>query len=262
MSIAYKNYSSGRHTLADLAVRYGCSVKTLQRHFEQHKPAAKNTLISPYPVALTFDGTFFGRKHGFLIYRAEGSNIFWQDIETENLAVIEHGLHHLISLGWQFSSITIDGRKGTVYLLKRLFPNTPIQLCIFHQKAAIRRYLTSQPKSKCGKEIRMLVSFMTHIDEEAFLHCIAGIKIDYADFLKERNEQGQFKHRKLRSALRSLTTNSHLLYTYKNHPKLKIPSTTNSCDGSFAHWKNKVKIHRGLKQNRKQRMINFLLANN
>ena len=102
---------------------------------------------------------------------------------------------------------------------------------------------------------------MMHIDEEGVLQCLEGIKNDYSDFLKERNEQGQFKHRKLRSALRSLTTNSTLLYTYKRHPKLKIPSTTNSCDGSFTHWKNKVKIHRGLKQNRKQKMIQFLLAN-
>jgi len=102
---------------------------------------------------------------------------------------------------------------------------------------------------------------MMHIDEEGGVQCLEGIKNDYSDFLKERNEQGQFKHRKLRSALRSLTTNSTLLYTYKRHPKLKIPSTTNSCDGSFTHWKNKVKIHRGLKQNRKQKMIQFLLAN-
>lgn len=218
-------------------------------------------VVSHYPVALTFDGTFFGRTHGFLVYRAEGKNIFWQEIGSENLTVIEQGLKHLIGLGWRFSSITIDGRKGTVSLIKRIFPSVPIQLCIFHQKAIIRRYLTSQPKTKCGKEIRTLVSFMTHLDEECFVQCLEGIKNDYADFLKECNEQGQFKHRKLRSALRSLTTNAHLLFTYKRHPKLTIPSTTNSCDGSFAHWKNKVKIHRGLKQNRKQKMIQFLISN-
>lgn len=196
-----------------------------------------------------------------LIYRAEKKNIYWQEIESENLAIIEQGLRHLIAQKWQFSSVTIDGRKGTVSLIKRLFPNVPIQLCIFHQKAIIRRYLTAQPKTLCGKEIRTLVSFMMHIDEDAFLQCLTGIKNDYGDFLKERNEQGQFKHRKLRSALRSLTTNAPLLYTYKNYPELKIPSTTNSCDGSFAHWKNKIKIHRGLSQKRKQKMIQFLLTN-
>lgn len=247
--------------MQDLQERYGYSIKTLQRHFESYQPTIKIPSASPHPVALTFDGTFFGRQSGFLIYRAEGRSIYWQEIESENITIIEQGLRHLIGIGWQFSSITIDGRKGTISLIKRLFPDTPIQLCIFHQKATIRRYLTAKPKTKCGKEIRILISFMMDIDERMFLQCLVGIKNYYADFLKERNEHGQFKHRKLRSALRSLTTNSHLIYTYKNHPKLNIPSTTNSCDGSFAHWKAKVKIHRGLKQNRKQKMIKFLLSN-
>ena len=56
----------------------------------------------------------------------------------------------------------------------------------------------------------------------------------------------QYKHRQLRSAFRSLHTNMPYLFTYKNHPYLKIPNTTNSSDGSFAHWKQKLKIHRSL----------------
>jgi hypothetical protein len=247
--------------LSELAVRYDCSVKTLQRYFESYKPAIKTAPAKAYRVALTFDGTFFGRGCGLLIYRAEKTNIYWQEIESENLAIIEQGLRHLTALGWQFSSITIDGRKGTVSLLKRLFPDVPIQLCIFHQKAIIRRYLTTRPKTKCGKEISTLISFMMYIDENCFYQCLIGIKNDYENFLKERNEQGQFMHRKIRSALRSLQANLPLIYTYKNYPELKIPPTTNSCDGSFAHWKNKVKIHRGLSQKRRTNMINFLLAN-
>ncbi len=259
VSKAYRAYSSGRQTLSDLALRYHCCTKTLQRHFDHHNPASPVIAVAENPVALIFDGTFFGRGYGWMIYRAYGRNIHWQEIESENLAIMERGLRHLAAQGWCFSSITIDGRKGTVSLIKRLFPDVPIQLCIFHQKAIIRRYLTAQPKTKCGKEIRTLVSFMMHMDEKAFLQCLVGIKKDYADFLKERNEQGQFKHRKLRSALRSLTTNAPLLYTYKNYPELTIPTTTNSCDGSFAHWKNKIKIHRGLRKHRRTKMIKTIL---
>lgn len=195
-----------------------------------------------------------------MIYRACGRNIFWQEIESETLAITEQGLRHLMAQGWRFSSITIDGRKGTISLIKRLLPTVPIQLCIFHQKAIIRRYLTSKPKTRCGQEIRALIFFLSFIDEPLFLDCLADIKNRYADFLKERNEQRQFKHRKLRSALRSLTTNAPYLYTWQRHPEIKIPTTTNSCDGSFAHWKNKVKIHRGLSKKRRAQMINHLLA--
>jgi transposase-like protein len=232
----------------------------LRRHFDRLQLPAPTIRVAEEAVALTFDGTFFGRGYGLMIYRACGRNIYWQEIESETLAVMEQGLRHLSAQGWRFSSVTIDGRQGTVSLIKRLFPCVPIQLCIFHQKAIVRRYLTAKPKTYCGKEIRTLISFLLLIDEPLFLACLEGIKETYKDFLKERNEQGQFKHRKLRSALRSLTTNAAYLYTWQRHPELKIPTTTNSCDGSFAHWKNKVKIHRGLRQHRRAKMIQNLLA--
>ena len=195
-----------------------------------------------------------------MIYRACRRNIHWQEIESETLAVVEAGLRHLSAQGWRFSSVTIDGRKGVIQLTKRLLPETPIQLCLFHQKAIVRRYLTARPKTLCGQEIRELVSFLAHVDETAFMDCVADIKNRYGGFLKERNEQGQFKHRKLRSTLRSLTTNAPYLYTWKRLPELRIPTTTNSCDGSFAHWKAKVKIHRGLRKSRRAKMIKTLLA--
>ena len=51
---------------------------------------------------------------GIMVYSAEGKNIHWQEIESENLAVVEQGLRHLLAQKWQFSSITVDGRKGTI----------------------------------------------------------------------------------------------------------------------------------------------------
>jgi len=66
---------------------------------------------------------------------------------------------------------------------------------------------------------------------------------------------------RLRSAFRSLRTNLPYLFTCKDLPELDIPNTTNSCDGSFAHWKQKIKIHRGLAKHRRKKMINFLLEN-
>jgi transposase-like protein len=69
---------------------------------------------------------------------------------------------HLLAQGWQFSSFTIDGRRGVVQLLLSLFPSTPVQLCLFHQKASVRRYTTTHPKTPCGKEIRQLMAFLLH----------------------------------------------------------------------------------------------------
>jgi hypothetical protein len=256
---AYHDYSVGKQTLSELSQKYGYCIKTLRRHFDTYALQPLFISVPVTPVALTFDGTFFGRGYGLMVYRAGGKNIHLQEMESETLDVIRQGLQHLITQGWQFFSITVDGRKGTISLIKQMLPAVKIQLCTFHQKAIIRRHLTTKPKTDCGKEIRILVSFMLHIDEPLFLDCLADIKKRYDDFLKERNEQNQFMHRNLRSALRSLTVNAPMLFTYQRYPELHIPNTTNSCDGSFTHWKSKVKIHRGLKKTRRAKMIQFLL---
>ncbi len=213
-------------------------------------------------MPLVFDATFFGRGYGLLVYRAEGRNIYWREIDTEKLAYMEEDLRFLHKQGWCFSSFTIDGRQGVIRLVERLFPQAPIQLCLFHQKQIIRRYTTGNPKTDCGKAIKELMTNITFMQENNFLKSLQAIKDEHRDFLKERNENGQFMHRRLRSALRSLTTNAPYLFTSKNYPNLNIPTTTNSCDGSFAHWKAKVKIHRGLKKERRTKMIHYLLAQN
>lgn len=260
MAPAYQAYSTGRQTLADLARKTGRSSRTLQRAFTAYTPKIPSKKIPDHPVALTFDATFFGRSFGVMIYRAQGRNIFWQEITSETTAGIQEGLRHLIAQGWLFSSVTIDGRKGVILLIESMMPGIPIQLCLFHQKAIIRRYLTTKPKTQCGQEIQNLAAHLRYIDRETCTACLDILWDTYGNFLRERGENGRFVHRTLRSALRSLKTNLPYLYTWQDHPDLSIPTTTNSCDGSFAHWKAKVKIHRGLSAANRSKMIVALLA--
>ena len=124
----------------------------------------------------------------------------------------------------------------------------------------VRRYTTNTPKTECGQALKALMGFLTEVDYDVFESRLTSLREQYHGFLIERNEQGQFKHRRLRSAFRSLKSNLPYLFTYKKHPNLNIPNTANSCDGSFAHWKQKVKIHRGIRKERRNKMISFLLT--
>jgi hypothetical protein len=257
---AYRAYATGRRTLENLSRSYSRDIETIRRHFDDY--VSPTLPISPptHAVALTFDATFFGRGYGLMVYRAEGRNIFWQEITTETVAGMRGGLCHLIDQGWQFSSVTIDGRQGVISLLKSVLPEVPLQLCLFHQKATIRRYLTTRPKTRCGQELQNLVAHLQYIDRPTCAQSLEILWQTYGDFLRERNDAGRFVHRALRSALRSLKSNLPYLYTWQDHPNLRLPTTTNSCDGSFAHWKAKVKIHRGLRHDRRSKMIHFLLT--
>ena len=65
---AYKDYSKGKQTLAELALKYGKSERTLRRHFDKFSPANDKQTPCSQPVSLIFDGTFFGRGYGLMVY--------------------------------------------------------------------------------------------------------------------------------------------------------------------------------------------------
>ena len=208
------------------------------------------------------DATFFSRSDGVLVFRANGKNIYWHFIHSETVAEVATGLDVLDKMGYRFKSVTVDGKRGIIRLFEARYRGIPIQFCQFHQAQIVRRYTTNNPKTDCAKELKTVMGCLTQTTQDTFESLVETVREQYDDFLKERNDNNHFKHRRLRSAFRSLRTNLPYLFTYKKHLQLNIPNTTNSCDGSFAHWKQKLKIHRGLKKHRRDKMIHFLLSNN
>lgn len=196
-----------------------------------------------------------------LIFRTKGKNIYWREIRSEKLEYIAQCLSDLKSCNYVFKSFTVDGRKGVINLLKKMFPDVPIQFCQFHQMAAVRRYNTNNPKTECGREVKELTLTLPKSSRLLFTKRLIKLQQKYLEFLKERNLNGRFIHQRLKSAFRSLNTNLPYLFTCLDYPKLNIPNTTNSCDGSFSHWKRKIKIHTGLANHRRLKMINYLLEN-
>lgn len=277
VSQAYDDYCFKRFILKDLSVKYKKSIKTIRKYFDlldlNSQKRSKKRLIKKENekerrefanknINLVFDGTFFSRNYGFLIYRANSKNIHYRKIESEKIEYIKEDLLYLSNeVGYAFKSFTIDGRRGVIQLLKRIFPNTPIQMCQFHQQQIVRRYNTNNPKTDCGIELKELMKEMRYLNHIEFEYELLLLKTKYKDFLKERNENNDFKHKRLRSAFRSLKINLPYLFTYKKYPDLNIPNTTNTCEGSFAYWKNKVKIHRGLSKKRREEMIKKLIEN-
>ena len=175
-------------------------------------------------------------------------------------------LNDLKTLNFPFSSFVIDGRAGVKKVLHSMFPGLPIQHCQFHQTQTVQQYISKKPKLEASKELKILVSLLTNSTKKEFTEYLNHWHKKWDWFLKERTEdfktgRRHFTHKRLRSAYFSLKNNLPYLFTYLEFPELEIPNTTNSCDGSFTHWKNKVKIHRGLRRDRRKKMIDYLLFN-
>jgi hypothetical protein len=262
---AYDAYTMQRQTYNDLRTTYGKDPKTLRKYFDAHGAATGEIIAEKKPVNLLMDATFFRRTDGLLVCRANSRNLYWKEIVSEKVEHYGTCLDVLEAAGFRFQSFIIDGRKGVRTLLQERYPGIPVQLCQFHQLQTVTLKLTRRPKLPAGKELRSIALTLTRTTRREFVAQLDHWYEQWVVFLKERTYSAERKrrwrytHERLRSAYFSLRRNLPWLFTYLDHPRLHIPNTTNSCDGSFTHWKNKVALHRGIRRHRKKKMIDYLL---
>ena len=188
-------------------------------------------------------------------------NLYWQKLCTETIAEYQQAREHLENQGVRFKAIVIDGRPG----IRDLFSDIPVQMCHFHQKAIINRYLTRKPKLEAGKQLRGLVRTLCTTNEKQFTEEFQQWYQQWQHFLKERTvspetKRWHYTHKRLRSAYRSLRNNLSYLFSYQRYPELNIPNTTNTLDGLFAHLKDRVRVHRGIKSDLKNKIISSFLS--
>jgi hypothetical protein len=189
-------------------------------------------------------------------------NLLWRFIATENQESAISGINELQSKGWQILCLVVDGKN--LSLGEKL--NIPIQMCQFHQMMIIKRYLTLNPKLLASKQLKQIVELLTKTNEYKFNILLDAWYQRWSFFLKEKTvipdtKRWFYTHKRIRSAYRSLRTNLPYLFTYQRlrRQRINCPNTNNSLEGSFAHLKDKVRLHRGLKLNRKLKLINQIL---
>lgn len=245
----------GKQTYLQLAEKYNCSTKTIQRKIDTVKPTSKTDF--PSLVNVLMDTTYFGRSFGLMVFKDSitGIVLFKQYVKQETNQLYLSGLNEIARRGVKIQAIICDGRRG----LLSLVPDVPIQMCNFHQVAIIRRYLTKNPKMQASKDLWELTLLLVRTDKESFEGGLHDWFIKWEDFLNERkldkDGKNRYVHKKLRSAYRSLKNNLPWLFTWYDYEELKIPNTTNAIDGHFSGLKNKLRNHNGLSMKRKQKFI-------
>ncbi len=146
-----------------------------------------------------------------------------------------------------------------------MFHDIPVQMCHFHQKRIIRRYLTNNPRLPAGTELKQLMSLLCDTSEDDFgealknWHGKSGTVLERAD--------GGYINRKMAlytSSFAICVSEPHdqsplYFFTYQKYPELAILNTTNALDGTFAHLKELVNIHRGARIILKTKIIAEIL---
>lgn len=256
----WEDYTLGKQTYAQLAQRYNCSIKTIQRRIDSikiEKPIPKSR-----KVIVLMDTTYWGRNFGVMLFKDSltKENLLKYYLKYETNALYIQGIRELQNKGFTIVAIVCDGRKGLI----QSFTDIPVQMCQYHQSAIIRRYLTKKPKLKASQELLEVVDLMKQTDKESFIGALGLWFEKWETFLNERTtnpltNKSFYTHKKLRSAYRSLKTNLPWLFTWYDYYELNIPNTTNAIDGHFADLKTKLRNHNGLSLKRKQKFIDGFL---
>lgn len=220
-------------------------------------------ILNPRVVIIIMDTTYFGRELGLMVFRdwITKKTLYFKFVKYETIQAYKDGIRYLIENGFVVLGIVVDGRRG----LFKAFGNIPVQMCQFHQKQIVTRYLTRNPKLEASKELKEIVEILTITDKESFDGLLKEWFEKWKAFLSEKSisrKTGRvgFTHRRLRGAYFSLKRNLPYLFVYQEHLDIGMPNTTNSLEGKFAHMKSKMKAHRGLRVDRKKKLIIQLIS--
>ena len=259
-TVVYEDRALHKQTYGELANKYSCSIRTIQRTLDaieltHYTPTATQEII------LLVDTTYFW-KIGVMVFKdVETTEILhYRIVDYETNKEYKAWIEHLQQEWRTIKAIVCDWRRWLLWW----FDDIPTQMCHFHQKQIIRRNITQNPILEPNKELKKIVDQLPHIDKKHFKIELLKRYNAYKDFIWEKWLNAQWKsyyiHRKTRSAYFSLKRNFEYLFIYLDYVwTINIPNTTNWLEWLFGHLKYKVALHRWLREDRKLKLINYLL---
>jgi Transposase, Mutator family len=260
----FRKWVLERQTYRTLQRDSGLSKDTLQRTFYYYLAKAPVTPILHHDnVYLRVDATYFKR---FCVVCYQDDTLSYTQLfrfsDAERYEEIKEDLSNLLKLGLQIESITTDGHKATLKAIKKVMPGVLIQRCLVHIQRMCLLWLTANPTSTAGKELRLIVGHIhlikTHNDKQYFTTQLKQWEQRHKAFLAEKSfkeETGRYwyKHKLVRRSFLTIKRALPNMFMYLDNEK--IPKTTNGIESYFGHLKNHLDLHRGLT---KDHRLNFI----
>ncbi|OGF75743.1 hypothetical protein A3C77_02360 [Candidatus Giovannonibacteria bacterium RIFCSPHIGHO2_02_FULL_45_13] len=262
----------GVASLASLAKQIGAHRTTLSRKFRSLDIPTSPIPLRPltHPPVIVLDGTTISKTTVLIIAYDTISNqpLAWSFVSHEKFDVW-HALLMRIAVRHQPHAIVSDGQKGLLKAVKTIFPHIPHQRCFAHVIRLSLAWLTRNPQTGAGQELRILIRVLAQVKTpahaNAWCESFTLWNACYEEFLKEKSinpatGRKWYTHRKPR-AVRSLVL--HALpnlfwFTIDNH----IPNTTNAVEGGInAVLAELLHRHRGITEQQKKALVTrFLYA--
>lgn len=212
------------------------------------------------------DGIYISRKACILICCDEKYVLGWYLCRYEHSGAWKA----LMSRIAEPKIVVSDGGSGFSKALKKTWPNTKHQRCLFHVFCQIKRYTTSRPKTAAGTELYMLAKELLHLkteeEKETWVTRFIEWMKKYNEFLSQLtyDEYGNSRptHEKLLKAQHSIKRllKEGTMFTYLDEELReeieKIPSTNNQIEGGVnSRLREMLRTHRGLSIERRIKAV-------
>ena len=259
VQVLWEEYTKGKQTYKQLSEKYWVSVPTIRKLLDTTRVPIIQGIGKNKEVVVVMDTTYFWRVYGVMVFRDPKfhKNLLRKKVKYETKDLYHQGIKELQAQWWMIKAIICDGRKGVLWT----FGNIPMQMCVFHQMKIVRRYITKFPRLEANKELKDIASMLGKIRKNTMKMWLDDRYGKYKEFLEERNESKQLIHTRTLKAYKSIKSNFKYLYTYQDYAgEIDIPKTTNCLEWTFSHLKEKVRLHRWLSPDRREKIIDDYLS--
>lgn len=227
--------------------------------------------MSVYPserVNLLIDGTYFNNDLCLIVYR-DNTIKFTQLYRLSNgewYEEIKEDLENLLALNVKIESITCDGHRAILKAINKVCKDVKLQRCIIHIQRMCRIWLSANPKSEAGIQLRRIISKVHLIENEIQKQIWLKELIDWYQehqvFVNEKSysqETGRFwyTHKMVRRSFVVISKALPNMFLYLQNER--IPKSTNGLESFFGHLKGNLSIHRGLSKRNRRNFIKWYL---
>lgn len=252
----WRLYQENKQTVSELAALFSVSPSTIKRRLrcvtgEWRQPPLKGAGF------VHLDATYWGRNSGLLLAMDSrtGQVLYLLFIKHESASDYVGAVESIERRGYVIKGLVIDGTKS----LFRLFGGRRIQMCQFHMRQIIRRYLRKNPRLLAARDLKALTDGLCQADEATFNHDFQAWKDKWRDTLERRTTckdgKRRYRHRRLRSAMHSLEYYLPYLFTFRKEDCEGMPNTNNKIEGTFTDLKKNLNTHSGMSDTNRKRFV-------
>jgi hypothetical protein len=264
----FERWLTGKSTASEAASSAGVTRRTVIRWFEPFWSDTPRPAGRIRSRTLVVDGVSVVKRESVALLAGDPATsrpVGWAFADREFHGAWREFFLGLRGRGADPGCVVSDGQKGLIKAVREVFPGAKVQRCVVHVHRQAMAWLTRNPKTDAGRELRPIVSALllvrTPRQRDAWLRSLRGWELKRGDFLKERTCGGHgwwYTHRKLR-AVRSLLRNAAPdLFQYVDDPA--VPRTSNHVEGGLnSRIKELLRSHRGISKHQRLALVSWYL---